>query len=39
MTIVDRLREGKTTTMTFSGYAAQDIPAKYFNKDYLEKLR
>ena len=39
MTIVDRLREGRTTIMTFSGYAQQDVPEKYFHKDYLEKLR
>ena len=39
MTILDRLREGSTTIMTFSGYAPQDIPEKYFHKDYLEKLR
>jgi outer membrane lipoprotein-sorting protein len=39
MTILDRLREGSTTIMTFSGYAPKEIPEKYFNKDYLEKLR
>lgn len=39
MTILDRLREGSTTTMTFSGYTPKEIPEKYFNKDYLEKLR
>jgi len=39
MTILDRLREGRTTVMTFSDYAPQDVPEKYFNKDYLEKLR
>lgn len=39
MTILDRLREGSTTIMTFSGYTPREIPEKYFNKDYLEKLR
>jgi outer membrane lipoprotein-sorting protein len=39
MTILDRLREGSKTVMTFSGYTPKDIPEKYFNKDYLEKLR
>jgi len=39
MTITDRLREGSTTTMTFTGYSPREIPEKWFNKDYLEKLR
>ena len=39
MTILDRLRDGSKTIMTFSGYAPKEIPEKYFNKDYLEKLR
>jgi len=39
MTIIDRLREGSTTTMTFTAYAPREIPEKWFNKDYLEKLR
>jgi outer membrane lipoprotein-sorting protein len=39
MTIFDRLREGSKTIMTFSGYTPKEIPDKYFNKDYLEKLR
>ena len=39
MTIFDRLREGSKTIMTFSGYTPKEIPEKYFNKDYLEKLR
>jgi len=39
MTILDRLREGSKTIMTFSGYTPKEIPEKYFNKDYLEKLR
>ncbi|HUI65619.1 MAG TPA: outer membrane lipoprotein-sorting protein [Bacteroidota bacterium] len=39
MTIYDRLREGSKTIMTFSSYTPEDIPEKYFNKDYLEKLR
>jgi len=39
MTIFDGLRKGRTTVMTFTGYTQRDIPAKYFNKDYLEKIR
>lgn len=39
MTILDALRKGRTTIITFTGYTQRDIPAKYFNKDYLEKLR
>ncbi|HTR99904.1 MAG TPA: outer membrane lipoprotein-sorting protein [Bacteroidota bacterium] len=39
MTIIDRLREGSTTTMTFTGYTPREIPEKWFNKDYMEKLR
>jgi hypothetical protein len=39
VTITDRLREGKTTIMKYDEYAPQEIPEKYFNKDYLEKLR
>jgi len=39
MTILDRLREGSKTIMSFSGYTPKEIPEKYFNKDYLEKLR
>ena len=39
MTIIDRLRGGSTTTMTFTGYNPREIPDKWFNKDYLEKLR
>ncbi|HTY60501.1 MAG TPA: outer membrane lipoprotein-sorting protein [Bacteroidota bacterium] len=39
MTIYDRLREGSKTIMSFSGYNPKEIPEKYFNKDYLEKLR
>jgi outer membrane lipoprotein-sorting protein len=39
LTITDRLREGRTTIMKYSGYAPREIPEKYFNKDYLEKLR
>lgn len=39
MTIVDRLREGRTTIMNFSGYAPKELPDKYFNRDYLEKLK
>jgi outer membrane lipoprotein-sorting protein len=38
-TIIDRLREGRTTIMKYAGYAPKEIPEKYFNKDYLEKLR
>lgn len=39
MTLIDRLREGRKTIMRLTSYAPQDIPAKYFNKDYLEKLK
>jgi outer membrane lipoprotein-sorting protein len=39
LTITDRLREGRTTIMKYAGYAQKEIPEKYFNKDYLEKLR
>ncbi len=39
MTIVDRLREGRKTIMSFSDYRQRDLPDKYFNKDYMENLR
>ena len=39
LTITDRLREGRTTIMIYTGYTSQELPEKYFNKDYLEKLR
>ncbi|HTR79984.1 MAG TPA: outer membrane lipoprotein-sorting protein [Bacteroidota bacterium] len=39
MTITDRLREGRTTVMKYASYAEKELPEKYFNKDYLEKLR
>ncbi len=39
MTITDRLRSGRTTIMRYSSYTERDLPDKYFNKDYLEKLR
>ncbi|HTY11456.1 MAG TPA: outer membrane lipoprotein-sorting protein [Bacteroidota bacterium] len=39
MTITDRLREGRTTIMKYASYAEKQMPEKYFNKDYLEKLR
>ncbi len=39
LTITDRLREGRTTIMKYSGYTQKEIPEKYFNKDYLGKLR
>ena len=39
MTIIDRLREGKTTVMKYAAYTEKEMPEKYFNKDYLEKLR
>ena len=39
LTITDRLRGGRTTVMIYTGYAPKEIPEKYFNKDYLEKLR
>lgn len=39
MTITDRLRDGRTTVMKYASYAEKEMPEKYFNKDYLEKLR
>jgi hypothetical protein len=39
MTITDRLRSGRTTIMLYDSYGPKDLPDKYFNKDYLEKLR
>jgi outer membrane lipoprotein-sorting protein len=39
MTITDRLREGRITVMKYSSYSEKQMPEKYFNKDYLEKLR
>jgi len=39
MTITDRLRSGRKTVMRYDSYAPGELPDKYFNKDYLEKLR
>ncbi len=39
MTITDRLRNGHTTIMKYESYGPKELPDKYFNKDYLEKLR
>lgn len=39
MTITDRLRSGRTTIMLYDSYGPKDLPDKFFNKDYLEKLR
>jgi len=39
MTITDRLRNGRTTIMKYDSYGPRELPDKYFNKDYLEKLR
>lgn len=39
MTITDRLRSGRTTIMRYDAYGPKELPDKYFNKDYLEKLR
>jgi outer membrane lipoprotein-sorting protein len=39
MTITDRLRSGHTTVMKYASYAPKELPDKYFNKDYLERLR
>jgi outer membrane lipoprotein-sorting protein len=39
MTITDRLRSGRTTIMRYDSYGPKELPDKYFNKDYLEKLR
>ncbi len=39
MIITDRLRNGSTTIMRYDSYGPRELPDKYFNKDYLEKLR
>ncbi len=39
MTITDRLRSGHTTIMKYASYGPKELQDKYFNKDYLEKLR
>ena len=39
MTITDRLRNGRTTIMLYDSYGPKELPDKYFNKDYLEKLK
>jgi outer membrane lipoprotein-sorting protein len=39
MIITNRLRSGSTTIMRYDSYGARELPDKYFNKDYLEKLR
>ena len=39
MTITDRLRNGRSTIMKYESYGPKDLPDKYFNKDYLEKLK
>jgi len=39
MTITDRLRSGRTTIMRYDSYSPKELPEKYFNKDYLEKLK
>jgi len=39
MTIKDKLRSGRTTIMKYDSYGPRELPDKYFNKDYLEKLR
>jgi len=39
MTITDKLRSGRTTIMKYDSYGPRNLPDKYFNKDYLEKLR
>jgi hypothetical protein len=33
------LQTGKKTVMMFSGYKHQEIPDRYFQKDYLEKMK
>ncbi len=38
-TITDRLRPGRTTIMLYDSYGPRELPDKYFNKDYLDKLR
>lgn len=39
MTLIDRLRPDRHTVMEFSGYAPQQIPDKFFNVNYLPKLK
>jgi hypothetical protein len=39
MRLVDRLRPGRQTIMSFSEYRPRRIPDKYFNKNYLPRLR
>jgi len=39
MTITNRLQEGSTTIMKYATYTPKELPEKYFNKDYLERLR
>lgn len=39
LSITERLETGKKTIMLFSDYKPKEIPERYFNKDYLEKLK
>ncbi|MFQ5652553.1 MAG: outer membrane lipoprotein-sorting protein [bacterium] len=39
MQLIDRLRPGRETVMSFSSYRPRTIPDKYFNKNYLPRLR
>jgi outer membrane lipoprotein-sorting protein len=39
MTLYDRLRADRYTVMEFSGYAQQEIPDKFFNVNFLPKLK
>ena len=39
MTITDRLRSGYSTIMRFDSYTPKELPEKYFNKDYMDKLK
>jgi hypothetical protein len=39
MIILDEVDTSVVTKMTFTGYAAQDIPDQWFNRDYLPRLR
>lgn len=39
MRLIDRLRPGRETVMSFSEYRPRSVPDKYFNKNYLPRLR
>lgn len=39
MIILDEVNTSVVTKLTFTNYAAQDIPDQWFNRDYLPRLR